>query len=1380
MFPGHFTPFLGGIISAFFRQKWAKFVGLSCWFMNPKSPSGFLLALGLVIITGTISFGQTSSPNRPRPVSISAKSKERVSLLQKPNGVAQDTTDRDSVVNFIVRLRTSPGARDAASRSNKADQIKREHEEFLSKLNELGSNARTSNQTKTIQVVREFKKSFNGFTIKANRSYSNSITRMPNVISVTEDKKVKANDAASNEVLNVPKVWNEVGATGSGIVIGIIDTGIDYNHPDLGGGIGGSHKVIGGYDFINNDNDPFDDHGHGTHVAGIAAANGTIKGVAPDARLMAIKVLDSYGSGWDSQILAGIEYAIDPDGNPATDDAPDVVNMSLGRAPDPFEPMSEAVNNAVLEGICFVIAAGNSYDYMSVGTPGTAELAITVGAIDNYGYTAYFSSRGPAPLTYILKPDVAAPGVQINSTFPGGQYEKLDGTSMASPHITGVAALILDQHPDWTPAEVKAAMMNNASMDGFEKILETGAGIVDAYKAITTDLIMSPGSISYGRPASDNETYSRADHITITNDGQSSKEIILELSGIDSEPAIDIQLSQSQFTLAAGETKQVTVSINVDMATLGTRNVPAGFYGAIEMTSGSKKLKTLLSIFNPAVTLIKFPNRLPTSMIIGGINSNYWNPVNPTSHDFDVMLPTGTYDILAYFGDSLVVVEDYESTTESKTVIVDSNSAKNKIEFKPVDANGVAFPPDALGTTVMLGPTTLTMWWGPLSTFYFSDSKKHKMFTRLLTIPPDPTKAYEIALSTGSEISSSKIITNDPADYVSMTITNPSLPEGQMQDFYFHVNGGALTTWNTYPAHLPNPANIQVFEDEYDNTFSYYRFLPSEGVGGFTWETGMRGFNSEGIDEFVGSWGTPLITIGNEPFDFNMGGSLVNFTPFMDNWQGTSGLYEGPRRGMFNHAFGERVSGLVPWSLKKDEQEVATGTLMNAVQDDFFYLYFQKEIDAGDYTMTFKWDSYYVGGRFSDVTTDLHFNTSYNPSYDFNPPTIDQFTLMSDGRHTNKLAEGVGGTIHAKISEWYLSDVRIEMRALDSDTWISLDVSESDDMRTGDIPSDLPAGYYSLRLKAVDQSNNSITHTLEPAFTVGVQPVTVPFTKVSLISPRNYDINSGVHPVFDWSDVSNGQYRFQLSKSNTFEELLANESVAASTLSLPNALDEGEMYYWRVKGIVSGHELPWSKIYAFRANTLQPATLVSPAMNAVDVSISPTNFTWVPAEGFDWQTIEIATDDTFSGLVYYYWVPGQQSTYSLSGLQAGKQYYWRVTTFYSTFYDSYQVPSEVFTFKTPGVETPGEVTTGIEDEHLFTIGSYPNPVQDELTVTIPGDIVNKVSSFEILTATGQVVEKQQAVSTKNIFSFAGRTPGMYVVKLSIDGKVHTTKVMKIP
>jgi subtilisin len=213
---------------------------------------------------------------------------------------------------------------------------------------------------------------------------------------------------------------------GTGIRVAVLDTGIDYTHPDLWA------NYSGGYDFINNDSDPRDDQGHGTHVAGTIAAlidGAGVVGVAPEVDLYALKVLSSSGSGSFSGIIAALDWSVN--------NGMQVLNLSLGASSDPGSTTRAAFDNAAAAGLIILASAGNSgAGTDTVGWPAKYDSVIAVASTTSTDAISSFSSTGPAV-------EVAAPGSSIYSTLNGGGYGYKSGTSMACPHAAGVAALIL-------------------------------------------------------------------------------------------------------------------------------------------------------------------------------------------------------------------------------------------------------------------------------------------------------------------------------------------------------------------------------------------------------------------------------------------------------------------------------------------------------------------------------------------------------------------------------------------------------------------------------------------------------------------------------------------------------------------------------------------------------------------------------------------------------------------------------------------------------------------------------------------------------------------------------------------------------------------------
>ncbi|WP_297521352.1 S8 family serine peptidase [Thermococcus sp.] len=317
---------------------------------------------------------------------------------------------------------------------------------------------------------------------------------------IQEDYKIQADvdleglDESTAQI-SAPQVWN-VGYDGSGVTVAVVDTGIDASHPDLQG------KVIGWKDFVNNRTTPYDDQGHGTHVAGIiastgAASNGQYKGVAPGAKLVGVKVLGSDGSGSVSTIIAGIDWVIQNKDKYNIS----VINLSLGgsQSSDGTDALSQEVDKAWEDGIAVCVAAGNSGpDTYTVGSPAAAPDVITVGAVDKNDVITYFSSRGPTA-DGRLKPEVVAPGnwiisdraagTQLTDETVGQYYVAASGTSMATPHVSGAVALLREAHPNWTPDKIKyvleitADVVNSSAIAG----IAYGAGRINVYEALNYD-----------------------------------------------------------------------------------------------------------------------------------------------------------------------------------------------------------------------------------------------------------------------------------------------------------------------------------------------------------------------------------------------------------------------------------------------------------------------------------------------------------------------------------------------------------------------------------------------------------------------------------------------------------------------------------------------------------------------------------------------------------------------------------------------------------------------------------------------------------------------------------------------------------------------------
>jgi len=561
-------------------------------------------------------------------------------------------------------------------------------------------------------VTREFSQLLNAVAVTTDEAGVARLRTLPGVTAVYPDQQLHSSSDSALSQIKAPQVWQTkdrkgTAVTGAGQTIAIVDTGIDYTHPDLGGGLGRGHKVAAGYDFVNNDADPMDDNGHGTHVAGIAAgrsaaANGRT-GVAPAATLTAYKVLNADGRGYESAVIAGLEAAVDVD-NPYR---ADVVNLSLSGDPSPDDPLEQASANAVHDGVVVVAAAGNegpgestvsspaeAPDVLAVGAsitgvdvpsvtvtapvrrtldverlglsanppaggedlevvdalngspsdydtidatgkavlvaynsdvigdilataqqhgakavllrtpnyykggaghllvpefatgrsddPGKAPMVTTVingtdgsdltqwltqgpvrihiGGTDATDQLASFSAHGPAYGSYAIKPDLVAPGVEIRSTWPGGQYAEDTGTSMAAPHVAGAAALIRQAHPDWTAEQVTAALTGGADpLSGYDATSQ-GSGRLDVAGSDQLAILPSKRSVSLGVADLGGQSLRATTTVTLTNVSSTTKTLHLDAKPAGGTPA-KVSVSPSVARLRPGQ--KVTVHLTV-------------------------------------------------------------------------------------------------------------------------------------------------------------------------------------------------------------------------------------------------------------------------------------------------------------------------------------------------------------------------------------------------------------------------------------------------------------------------------------------------------------------------------------------------------------------------------------------------------------------------------------------------------------------------------------------------------------------------------------------------------------------------------------------------------------------------------------------------
>jgi hypothetical protein len=498
--------------------------------------------------------------------------------------------------------------------------------------------------------------------------------------------------------IDAPEAWAQ-GYTGEGVTVAVLDTGYDDTHPDLQG------RVADAKSFVPGEAVDADVQGHGTHVASTiagtgAASGGTHRGVADGAQLLVGKVLGNDGYGQDSWIIEGMEWA--------AQNAP-IVSMSLGsqEASDGTDLMAESLNRISEEtGALFVVAAGNSGAPETIGSPGSAERALTIGSVDDpSGYLSYFTSQGPLARSGAMKPDVTGPGNDVTAArsadSPGeGSYISMSGTSMATPHVAGAAAILLGAHPDYTAAQLKAALTSSAVDLGYTPY-QGGTGVINVAAALDAPVVAAGsgdfGMLSWGEvPAPVTRT------IEYTNRTDAEITVALEPTLSDTTPddgsggpgplstttiAFDaLTIDAESLTIPAGETRSVTMTVD-------PAKVPAGaqLSGAlIGLVNGEPVARTALGTIAEAE---RYDLTLTATDFDGNPTQTYaylWNPATQFAEpilvdgEMTLRLMKGDYSIVSFMElnrtpDTIASVLVGEPTLEldaDKTVAFDARTAK--------------------------------------------------------------------------------------------------------------------------------------------------------------------------------------------------------------------------------------------------------------------------------------------------------------------------------------------------------------------------------------------------------------------------------------------------------------------------------------------------------------------------------------------------------------------------------------------------------------------------------------------------------------------------------------------------------------------------------
>ena len=1040
------------------------------------------------------------------------------------------TLNHDSVLKAKLAAKSTFPMQSAASKqkflATTQQAIQHQQKTFLQQLN-------TNRVPYTVH--RQLNYSGNYIVLTTQQKHLASLTALPSVKRVTIDQKVSKLLTSSTAQIGADRVWQlqdqrSRTVTGKEITVSVIDTGIDYTHPDLGGCYGSGCKVIGGIDFVNNDDDPIDDEGHGTHVAGIVAANGVVKGVAPDASLYAIKVLNEQGIGHSGDTLAAIEWSLNPDGNASTEDQVDIINLSLGSPTNPSEEMFETFALAEAAGTLIVVASGNHGGNEEVlrsplNVYAKIESSLAVGAVDGNNELTDFSSWGPGDGA--MKPDVVAPGLAIYSTKNGGGYEHLSGTSMAAPHVAGAAALLKQLFPHKTPSELKADLMSTAIDLSIERHKQ-GSGAIDVYQSTLAELTSSHGRLEFGWVNTEQATWQKKVSFELTNNTNSSQSLSLNISD-DLPEGTTLQLSQSGLELDSNSSATVIATLTVDTSITPTleSTVPA-YEGFIEV-SGDSQLSMPFSFFHaPAFTIA-------TSGFTSSQDWSYVYRVFKDGRHFDnssssgkgnmvqtYHLPPDTYDIVITWETDnrqkkLMQIFDDVTISSSKgyQIKFDEDELSGRVNFAFVDHLGAPLPSPVNNNT--LSNNTLSHN-GQITAFHketgaslqniiFNPNTTQELYLKINSdkfdvqgyvnyssndLKQNTWIPFNIEDTSAEQI----LLANEPSDYKEFNYQYGLLPN--MDSFSLTYSrvikaneyGTPYTTLEAITSSveyvIPAPAgyrlhkalqrktrNYRSFSDQEDMAQSPAINIAGDTIRYYDWQTG-RYINSKPIDE------VNVISVGNlVPY---WGGQIVRRLHNEQTVYAVSYSAIG-NNAMFND------SSLSLWN---GGVEITCDTCDYNGSSVFNKFVFFDPIDyfninaVGESNIKFDFSSAYLNTKPILATAELSFNTDNN---DFSPPYLAGLDTLNNNILTPNLAPSPSSKIKLQVrDDVALKSVVAQIKSEQEQQWQDVELTVEDGNYIIAIEDSFDTGYYGIKLTATDSSDNQLIYTVTPAFSVGMCP----------------------------------------------------------------------------------------------------------------------------------------------------------------------------------------------------------------------------------------------------------------------------------------------------
>lgn len=1139
--------------------------------------------------------------------------------------IVNEEFDPDKEVEVIIQFKSPPlsflnnsEGQLLPKQVNALSVLQYEHNNFLLNLKKIDAvqSGNIINFDNSTKILNEYFIAINGVCVKTSYKKLIAISKLPEVYSIKPNNTYEVTSLQTQSVKNSNTLETLTGFTGEGILIAVIDTGIDYYHPDLGSGMGPNFKIVGGKDFGDNDNDPMDVHGHGTHVAGIIAANGQIRGIAPDSKLLAVKVMDRNGFIWENKLVQAIEYALDPNGDFNLNDKASIINISLGNCRDEQSPGTVAVNNAVNAGSLVVLSAGNfGPNYFTVGSPANSKYALTVGNCYPAGFINNTSSRGVTLPSLILKPEVIAPGTEINSCSLNSGYKTLSGTSMSAPYVAGMAALLLQKYPDMSVEELKSVIINCADDRNYD-IWTQGNGQVNIQNSLNKEFIVSPATLSFSVKESTPISQTFTDTLIVKNISDNNQTFSIQYTG-EMSSGFTVNFSERNFDLPSKSSKSIIITVNVNTSNLLLKsNFPSAFLGKVEVRNSTNITNVPFNLNRGSYLKINFTQGWYTLILHDRVN--YSKSAASPGGNFVYeqgysVLPTvpGKYDLMG----ELIFSEQYKygyfvltdmDLNGWEEITIDTTVFKYNIENQIFDRSNKKLQIER-GTTVF-GHKTAPFGFvhsGPgKNIYYFNDiPDSYLLEYQHIYSDYDKNEFYYTNKSFLNGISKSESIQEFSNNY--KVIDSHFNPSDLSADYWtvnrligptiYHLPVSDYTS-NQYPYRpiIRSPFN-QTF---YLNPISY-RDFGEAGCGGFRayiknlfYEKKNNLFDGDYFainEKLIGESAYYLVNSKDSLFFFpHQSGYDKQKKEFKTIFKYTGSTINqmlGPPHFYGKLEINQNKLTINNLTLDNDGSQLTDQLFFYQFHDKslynnlYAYLYKDKNlidsilISSSDFRagrtinysqqltgineLLIPFNKYHIQGTPGNAAIKFIFDIN---KADKSPPFIPLVQIYQGKEIVNFIEDLRGAEVRFRaLDEGQVKSISMQVKNPGSE-WQNVIVTSQEAINdfVGRLDNiDLQKGFISLRIIVVDVNDNSIEYLAEPAIKYG-------YTLLQS-SPSNLQASSGNNKIFlSWNDNTVSEFGFIIERSYNNSSFAAFDTVVSNITSYVDSTVSTGNYKYRI------------------------------------------------------------------------------------------------------------------------------------------------------------------------------------------------------------------------